>query len=194
VRVEILTDRPEERLVPGARLFPEGEKRALTIAEASPVADGPGWWLTFKEVGARAAAERLRERYLEIEVDREADLEPGEAYWHEIIGSEVVGRDGRSLGHVIDIYRAGESEVYVVRGEAAGEFDLPAVRGIVTDFAPRAGRIAIDESALDLDAKPVDAPPKKARKGHPWSRHGKGAPRTASGGRDSTSPTPTDAA
>jgi 16S rRNA processing protein RimM len=161
--------------VQGARLFVEGEARPLTIASADPVADGPGWWITFEEIGGRAAAERLRERYLEIEVDRDADLAPGQAYWHEIVGSEVLGRDGRSLGHVVDIYRAGESEVYVVRGDAVGEFDLPAVRGIVTGFTPEEGRITVDEAALALDERPIEAPPKRARKAHGWSRHGKGA-------------------
>jgi 16S rRNA processing protein RimM len=139
------------------------------------VADGPGWWLTFKEVGSRTAAERLRERYLEVEVDRASDLEPGAAYWHEIIGAEVVGEGGRSLGRVVDIYRAGESEVYVVRGGAAGEFDLPAVRGIITEFAPEHGRIAVDEAALDLGGAPVDVRPQRPRRPPRWSRHGKGA-------------------
>jgi 16S rRNA processing protein RimM len=157
-------------------LFPEGDRRPLTIAAASPVADGPGWWLTFREISSRNAAERLRDRYLEVEVDRAADLEPGAAYWHEIIGTEVVGEGDRSLGRVVDIYRVGETEVYVVRGEAFGEFDVPAVRGIVTEFAPARGRIAVDEAALDLGGRPVDAPPRKPRRPHRWSRHGKGAP------------------
>src|SRR5205814_6735165 len=130
VRIEVLTDKPEARLLPGARLFLEGEARPLTIESAEPVADGPGWWLTFREIGSRNAAERLRERYLEVEVERDADLEAGQAYWHEIVGSEARGTTGRSLGQVVDIYRAGETEVYVVRGDAVGEFDVPAVRGL----------------------------------------------------------------
>ena len=147
----------------------------MTVASAEPVADGPGWWLTLREVRSRNAAERLRDRYIEVEVDPAADLAAGEAYWHEIVGSEVLGAEGRSLGHVVDIYRAGESEVYVVRGDAVGEFDLPAVRGIITDFAPREGRIVVDEASLALDDRPVDAPAPKPRKPHRWSRHGKGA-------------------
>jgi 16S rRNA processing protein RimM len=181
VRIEVLTDRPEQRLVPGARLFLESEQRPMTIAEAEPVADGPGWWLSLREIRSRTAAERLRDRYLEVEVDRAADLEAGQAYWHEIIGSEVLGAEGRSLGRVVDIYRAGESEVYVVRGEPVGEFDLPAVRGIVTEFAPERGRIVVDEAALALDEQPVDAAPRRPRKAHRWSRHGKGSPTASSG-------------
>jgi 16S rRNA processing protein RimM len=146
------------------------------VASASPVADGPGWWLSFREVKSRAAAEPLRDAFLEIEVDRTADLDAGQAYWHEVIGSAVRSRDGRALGTVAEVYRAGESEVYVVRDGPAGEFDLPAVQGIVVDFAPQRGEIVVDEAALDLDAGPVDARPPRERKPHRWSRHGKGRP------------------
>ena len=193
MRVEVLTDRPDERFVPGTSLHPEGEARSLTIARAEPIADGPGWWLAFAEVRSRAAAERLRDLYREGEVDRAADLEPGQAYWHETIGTEVRGEGGRSLGRVADIYRAGETEVYVVRGGPVGEFDLPAVRGIVTEFAPERGEILVDEASLALDTGPVDERPARPRKPHRWSRHGKGRPTpgeagTAGGGPDTGEP------
>lgn len=174
VRVEVLTDRPEDRLAVGQRIYLEGETKALTIASAAPVADGPGWWLALDGVGSRNAAERLRNRYLEVEVDQSADLQPGQAYWHEIIGSEVLGNGGRSLGRVVDIYRAGETEVYVVRGDAVGEFDVPAVRGMVTEFAPERGELVVDEAALDLGGSAAAVRPPRARKPHRWSRHGKG--------------------
>jgi 16S rRNA processing protein RimM len=161
------------------------------IAESSPVADGPGWWLAFRGIVDRVRAEPLRDLYLEIEVDRAADLDAGQVYWHEVIGAEVFGAGGRSLGHVTDVYRAGESEVYVVGGGPVGEFDLPAVHGIVSEFAPAAGRIAVDEAALDLDARPVDAPPRKPRKVHRWSRHGKGRPAESTSEAMSEGPPPT---
>ncbi|HEX5451413.1 MAG TPA: ribosome maturation factor RimM [Candidatus Limnocylindrales bacterium] len=173
VRVEVLTDHPEGRLAPGAQLYPEGAAAPLTVAEASPVADGPGWWLTFREVAGRAAAERLRDRYLEVEVDPASDLAPGQAYWHEVIGAAVLGQGGRSLGRVADVYRVGESEVYVVRGGPVGEFDLPAVHGIITDFSPRDGQIAVDEAALNL-GDPEAERPRRERRPPRWSRHGKG--------------------
>jgi 16S rRNA processing protein RimM len=171
------------RLTPGSILFPEGEPRGLTLATASAVADGPGWWLTFVEIRNRSAAEGLRDRYLEVEVERGADLEPGQAYWHEILGSEVRGAGGRLLGQVVDIYRAGETEVYVVRGEVVGEFDVPAVRAIVTEFAPERGQIVVDEAVLDLGPATTAPRPTRAqpRKPHRWSRHGKGAGESAPG-------------
>jgi len=138
------------------------------------VADGPGWRLGFREIGDRTAAERLRDAYLETEIDR-SDLAEGEAFWHEVVGSRVLGTDGRELGRVAEIYRAGETEVYVVRGGPAGEFDVPAVRTLITSFDPRGAGIVVDEAALDLASEPVDPKPPRERKARRWSRHGKGA-------------------
>lgn len=180
VRVEVLTDKPEARFATGEVLHVEGDERPLTVLAAQPVEDGPGWRLRFREIPNRQSAERLREAYLEVEVDREADLDPGAAYWHEVIGSTVRDSTGAELGKIADVYRAGESEVYVVRGGPPGEFDLAAVRDVITTFAPERRELVVDEKVLDLDAPVVEATPRKSASGAPrrrprWSKHGKGA-------------------
>lgn len=154
IRVELLTDRPADRFVPGTVLFPEGTTERLTISESSAVADGPGWWLRFRELHDRNAAERLRDLYLEIEPEPEP-REPGRWLWHEIEGLAVRSSAGEELGTVVEIYRAGGAEVFVVRGPK-GELDVPAVRGIVLDLAPDRGEIIVDLESLALDARPVD--------------------------------------
>lgn len=179
VRVEVLTDRPEQRYAVGQVLHVEGDARPLTIAAAQAVEDGPGWRLQFREVPDRSTADRLRDAYLEVVVDRDGDLESGAAYWHEVIGSTVRDSAGAELGRVADVYRAGETEVYVVRGGPPGEFDLPAIRDVITTFAPERGELVVDEAVLDLGGAPVDGPmertPPKPRRRHRWSRHGKGS-------------------
>ena len=156
VRVEVLTDRPEERFVPGAVLHREGRPEPLTIESAAAVADGPGWRLRFRELPDRTAAETLRGAYLETVVQPDA-LARGEYYWHEVIGVTVRDVSGRELGTVSDIYRVGEAEVFVVRGGPAGEFDVPAVKAFVRVFAPRRGEIVVDAAALDLRLPPEPA-------------------------------------
>jgi 16S rRNA processing protein RimM len=192
VRVEVLTDHPEARFAAGAVLHLEGDARPLTIARAEPVEDGPGWRLQFEEVPDRGRAERLREAYLEVAVDRAADLAEGAAYWHEVVGATVRDSSGAVLGAVADVYRAGETEVYVVRGGSAGEFDVPAVREIITTFAPERGEIVVDEAVLDLGAAAVDAPPapKRERRRPRWSRHGKGAKPEGSTAESGETPRP----
>jgi 16S rRNA processing protein RimM len=150
VRVEVLTDRPADRFVPGAILCREGDPRALTIASAEAIADGPGWRIRFHEIGSRDGADALRGVYLEARVRAEEDLTRGSYYWHEIIGTSVRGLDGAELGTVQDIYRVAENEVFVVSGGAFGSFDLPAVRAFIRIFAPRRGEIVVDAQALDL--------------------------------------------
>jgi 16S rRNA processing protein RimM len=150
LRVEVLTDRPEERFVPGAVLHREGVREPLTIAAAEAIADGPGWRIRFREVATRDAADTLRGAYLEAAVRPDEDLARGSYYWHEVIGTPVRGTDGAELGSVSDIYRVGETEVFVVSGGAVGAFDLPAVRAFIRIFAPRRGEIVVDAEALDL--------------------------------------------
>jgi 16S rRNA processing protein RimM len=176
VRIEVLTDRPEARFAIGEVLHVEGDTRPLTVVAAQPVEDGPGLRLRFREIPNRQSAERLRDTYLEVEVDREADLEAGAAYWHEVIGSTVRDSAGAELGKIADIYRAGETEVYVVRGGPPGEFDVPAVRDVITSFAPERREVVVDENVLDLGSPVVDATPPstKQRRRPRWSRHGKG--------------------
>jgi 16S rRNA processing protein RimM len=148
--VEILTDRPEERFVPGAVLHREGADGPLTIATAEAIVDGPGWRIRFQEIATRDAADTLRGAYLEATVRPDEDLARGSYYWHEVIGTAVRGIDGAELGTVSDIYRVGETEVFVVDGGAFGAFDLPAVRAFIRIFAPRRGEIVVDAEALDL--------------------------------------------
>jgi 16S rRNA processing protein RimM len=138
----------------GAILYPEGAPTGLTIAEAAPVADGPGWWLRFAERPSREAAEDLRDVYLEIEPPVE-EREPGRWFFHELEGLAVRSTTGEELGTIAEIYRAGGAEVFVVRGPR-GELDVPGVRGIVADLAPERGEMIVDLDALDMDARPVD--------------------------------------
>jgi 16S rRNA processing protein RimM len=165
VRVEVLTDEPELRFRPGAVLHPEGSARPLTVTNAGP--DDPGWLVRFAEMADRNAAEQLRGQYLEADVAAEERAEPDTYYWHEIVGATVLDPAGRLLGTVVDVYRAGGAEVYLVRGEPYGEFDVPAVRPIVVSFEPRTTGIVIDPDALGLEeGKPRSA---KARSAEPQS-------------------------
>ena len=173
VRVEVLTDRPSDRFTPGAVLYREGDDQPLTIASAEEIVDGPGWRVRFSELSTRDAADTLRETYLEAVVRPDEDLTRGTYYWHEVIGTAVRGVDGADLGTVGDIYRVGETEVFVVGGGSVGSFDLPAVRAFIRIFAPRRGEIVVDAEALDLrpprdraqDGDRPRAPRRRGRRG-----------------------------
>ena len=196
VRLEVLTDHPERRFVPGAVLHREGIQAPLTIAAAEAVQDGPGWRVRFAEIGSREAADTIRGAYLETELRPDAELGRGEVYWHEVIGTAVRGVDGTELGVVQDIYRVAENEVYVVGGGTYGTFDVPAVRAFIRIFAPRRGEIVVDAAALDLHPATVKrtdpdrprAPRRTSRKPRPPA-----ATREATGEATGESTDPADA-
>ena len=81
--------------------------------------------------------------------------EPGRWFFHELEGIAVRSTAGEDLGTVVDIYRAGGAEVFIVRGPR-GELDIPGVTGIVTELAPERGELIVDLEALDLEARPVE--------------------------------------
>src|SRR5688572_29713662 len=64
VRVEIPTDRPEDRFRCGRKVFREGTDEPLTVLAAYP--DDPGWLVRFDGLRDRTAAEALRDAYLEV--------------------------------------------------------------------------------------------------------------------------------
>jgi 16S rRNA processing protein RimM len=154
VRVESLTDRPDERFAVGRVLYREGDETPLTIAEAD--ADAVGWRVRFAEVPDRTAAESLRDVYLEAVVAPGQELPRGEFYWHQVVGSAVADVDGTALGEVVDVYRAGGADVAVVQGPR-GELDVPLVRTVVRIFAPGRGEIVVDGEALGLRGEEPDA-------------------------------------
>jgi 16S rRNA processing protein RimM len=148
VRLEVLTDRPADRFRPGERLHREGSSAPLTVVEARPAA--PGWVVRFGEIPDREAAESLRGAYLEAVVPRAGVLAPDEHWWHEVIGCQVHDPAGLLLGRVVDLYRAGETEVLVVGDGPLGPFEAPLARPFVTVLEPGGAGVVVDPATLDL--------------------------------------------
>ncbi len=155
VRVEVLSDEPA-RFSVGAVLFAEGDERPLTVAWTGP--SKQGLLVRFEELPTRESAEHLPRRYLEVPAAE--PLPEGTYYWHQLHGLAVTTTGGETLGTVADVFRAGEAEVYVVRGGPLGEIMVPAVSSVVVELDPGAGRLVVDPVALDLPA----APPRRRRR------------------------------
>jgi len=136
VRIEPLTDHPQ-RLSAGELLWIEDEAEPRRILEA-------GWGgrvpvLRLEGIADRSAAERLAGRYLEA---APTPLAPGSYYWHQLIGLSVADEAGVELGHVVEVFRAGENEVYRIEGPD-GELLVPALRSVVRSIDPEARRIVV---------------------------------------------------
>lgn len=148
-------------------MFAEGDDRPLTVSWTGSAK--PGLLLAFEEFSTREAAEALRDRYLEVVP--EDSLPEGSYYWHQVRGLEAKTTADDVLGTVVDVFRAGEAEVYVVDGGPLGELMIPSVGSVVVELSPDEGRLVVDPVALDLP----DKPPRRRRRHEVTRRDAKAA-------------------
>jgi 16S rRNA processing protein RimM len=138
LRVMTLTDAPEH-LAAGELVVVEGETEPREIAEAGISRHGPVLRLT--GITDRAQASALIGRHLLAPTGPD-ELPAGTYWWHELEGLEVVTPDGRVIGQLEEVFRAGANEVYRVVG-ADGEVLVPALHSIVVKIDLAAGQMTI---------------------------------------------------
>jgi len=143
IRIEPLTDRPD-RLGAGETIWVEGEAEPRQILEAAWGGRVPV--LLLEGVTDRSAAERLAGRYLEAPA---SPLAAGSYYWHELIGLAALDEQGTELGHVVEIFRAGENEVYRIEG-SSGELLIPALRDVVRSIDLETRRMIVRYEAEEV--------------------------------------------
>jgi 16S rRNA processing protein RimM len=153
VTVEVRTDDPDLRFVPGAVLRTEPPERGpLTLA-------GLRWHrevllLAFAGVGSREEAEELRGTELVVPVAELPPLEdPDEFYDHQLVGLAARLPDGTPLGEVVAVRHEGNSLLVVRRPD--GERDevfVPFVAALVPTVDVAGGFVVVDppEGLLEL--------------------------------------------
>lgn len=65
----------------------------------------------------REAVARLTNVEIAIHKDQLAPLAPGEYYWHQLVGMNVVNEQGQSFGTVVEVMPTGSNDVLVIQGE-----------------------------------------------------------------------------
>jgi 16S rRNA processing protein RimM len=130
VVVDLITDR-EERVAPGTRLTgPSGE---LEIVASRPF--GHRWLVCFEGVVSREQAEALAGTVLSAE----AMDDPNVLWVHDLVGSDVVERDGTERGRVESVQANPAADLLVLDSGAL----VPMV--FVVEVGP--GRIVVDPPA-----------------------------------------------
>jgi len=82
-----------------------------------------------------AAAEKLRDRLIQVPASRVMDLRADAYYIFDIVGLEVYTGDGRFLGKVAEVLTGPGNDVFVINGiDPPGEILLPAVKSVVTEI------------------------------------------------------------
>jgi 16S rRNA processing protein RimM len=98
-------------------------------------------------VDDRSGADALRGARIFIAKSSFPSLKADQYYWVDLIGLEVVNREGISMGHVRDLLSTGLQTVLVVDSEQGGEAQtrmIPFVAAYVDDVDLNARRILVD--------------------------------------------------
>jgi 16S rRNA processing protein RimM len=143
VSVEIRTDDPDTRFVPGTSLVTDPESAGpLTI---DTVRSHSGRLLVrFAGIDDRNAAETLRGVLLLVDsADIPPTDDPEEFHDHELIGLAAVTADGAELGEIVDVEHHGQ-DLLVLRRATGDDALVPFVSAIVTDVDVPAGRVVLD--------------------------------------------------
>jgi len=89
-----------------------------------------------------AQAKELMDVDIAVAADGFGELEPGEYYWHQLEGLEVVNLSGENLGKVDRLLETGANDVLVLKGEQ--ERLVPYTPGVVAEIDLDRGRIQVD--------------------------------------------------
>lgn len=119
----------------------QGEWHETAVEEAA--VHGASVIAKLAGIGDRDAAAGLRGS--EVAVPREAlpQAGPGEFYWADLVGLDVVNAAGVPLGKVAGLFSTGANDVLRV-GEGKGERLLPFVAAVVTNVDLGARRIEVE--------------------------------------------------
>ena len=146
IKLELYTDSPNERFVPGAVLelqVPEESPwfgKTVTVSELKWFNSSPVLFL--KDVSDRTQAESLIKAILLVEQPLDVSpQEPDAWYDHQLAGLKVI-RDGAEIGTLIRVEHMPAQDLLVIKTEEA-EVLLPFVKAFVPKVDVSAGVIEI---------------------------------------------------
>ena len=111
-----------------------------------------GLLVRFHGMADRTAVEELGNRYLLVPIDQVAPREEDEIYYHELLGMQVVTRDGVVVGEVREVYETEPAHLLEVKSDTGKIHLIPFAERIVkeVDAAGRKVVIKPPPGLLDL--------------------------------------------
>ena len=147
--VEVRTDRPDERLVPGMTYATDPDIGELTLKSARWHRDR--LLLAFDEVSDRTSAEEIRNTLILAEQDDETDEDDAWAL-DDLIGlTAYVGED--VVGEIVDVTSGTAQDLLHLNHTDGREILIPFVTAIVPEVDTDSGRIVLTPPAGLLDAE-----------------------------------------
>lgn len=148
VRVVATTDFPEKRFAVGSTLlaFMPGQTQATTLKIKTMRRHKSFYLLSFDGRPSINDVESLKTATLKVTDDalQADDLEPGEYYYHQIVGLDVVTEDGENLGQIKEILSPGANDVWVVARPGQSDLLLPKIDQVIKQVNLDQHQVVVD--------------------------------------------------
>jgi 16S rRNA processing protein RimM len=109
--------------------------------------------LKFRELDSIEAVEELVKSELFVERKDALPLGENEYYIADLIGMEVITKDGEALGSIKDVMQTGANDVYCVESKKYGEILIPAIKQCIIN-------VDVQENIMTVDLLPGLLPEK----------------------------------
>ncbi|NPA26555.1 MAG: 16S rRNA processing protein RimM [Chloroflexi bacterium] len=140
--LEVLTDIPQKRFLPGAVIYVGPRHIPLTIRSVRPL--GEHLLLAFEGYPDRSAVEMFRNQWVTIPEEHVAPLHDEDEYYDfEVLGFQVQTEDGRPLGRLVEILETGANDVFIVEDETGRRVLLPVIQDVIRKFDFEKERILV---------------------------------------------------
>jgi 16S rRNA processing protein RimM len=152
--VELLTD-SASRFEELDRVFLVDPKRE-TVLDAAVVSARPHGERALVRLAGIDSPEdvsRFRNWTIEIPEHEARALDENEFFLHDLIGLDVVDRDGKAIGRVVDVIEGVAQLLLRVETEPGPRFDIPFVEALCPEVDLDQGRLTVDlpEGLIELN-------------------------------------------
>jgi 16S rRNA processing protein RimM len=143
-----LTDHVDDIYAPGREVLIGDEHGALDAEAGALVVESArdfkrGLLVKFTGLLDRSAVEDLGNRYLLVPIGAAPQKEEDEVYYHELLGMQVVTKDGESVGEVREVYETEPAHLLEVKSSEGKIHLIPFAERIVKKVDADARQIVI---------------------------------------------------
>jgi 16S rRNA processing protein RimM len=154
VRVQSLTDHPEERYAEGSELVIEldsGNYQPVTVK--SHRVHKSFDLLTFEEFTSINEVEKFKDKMLQVDEALLPELDEGEYYISQLIGADVYNESEQFIGTLKEIMLLPANDVWVVKRANKEDLLLPHIDSVILDVDIDKQKITVHVlEGLDEDA------------------------------------------
>lgn len=134
IRVQSITENPEERYKPGSELVIEiNNNERIPVTVKSHRVHKNFDLLTFENYPSINDVEKFKTKMLQINEELLPELEEGVYYESEIIGLTVLNETGQKIGKLKEILFLPANDVWVVKRAGKKDLLLPYIESVVLD-------------------------------------------------------------